>query len=333
LTGIYGLREALEQGRTLHEDAVYSPVPRLNRPRRLPDGSVVFGSDIPGYGHCIGISNSVVCLVTAPERDGRIVHFGPNFTKNSINGSASFTLHPHERIKTTMGTGIQRKWKWRVDDTGTLRLLSPVDMINGVRWSTTFTCISNVPAVRVAVLMKNSVRHDVSWSMGTEIIPGSGTPVIIPREKAAPGYTLIKGRDNGIVVDEDFVLVTRKTVSPGAMAIGTTAGNWGAVYYDGMVAMIKATEPEYGLFPYNGVRVLAGSSGPDIRMVILSEITPLSHNEHVLQEQYWAVVPPGTTIKDSIQHLLKTTREAAKQLQKRTGIPTGRTLLKQREGW
>jgi len=331
LTGIHGLRAALEQGRTLHEDAVYTPVARLERAQRLSNGSVVFGCDLAGYGHCIGISNSMVCLITAPERDGRIVHFGPNFKRNGINGSASFTLHPHERIKTTMDTGIQRKWKWRVDESGTLRLLSPVDLINGVRWSTTFICISNVPAIRVGIMVKNSVRHDISWSMGTEIIPGSGTPVIIPREQVAPGYSMIKGRDNGVVVDDEFVMVTRKTVSPGAMAIGTSAGNWGAVYHDDMATIIKATEPEYGLFPYNSSRVLVGSSGPDIRMVILSEITPLSHNEHVMQEQYWAVMPAGASIKESIQELMKTIRAAAKQLQKETGIPTGRTLLKQQE--
>ena len=331
LTGIPGLREALEQGRTQHEDAIYTPVTRLNRPRRLPNGSVAFGCDLPGYGHCIGLSNNLVCLITAPERDGRIVHFGPNFKQNGLNGSASFSLHPRERIKTKMDLAIQRKWKWRVDDEGVLRLLSPVDMINGVRWSTTFVCVSNVPSIRVAVLMKNSVRYDVSWSMGTEIIPASGTPVLIPRERTAPGFTVINGRDNGIAVDDDFVLVTRNTVSPGAMKIGTTAGNWGVVYQDDMVAMIKATEPEYGLFPYNGLRVLVGSSGPDIRMVILSEISPLSHEEHVMQEQYWTVIPPAATVSESVQQLLAINRTATKQLRKQTGTPTGRTLLKQKD--
>jgi hypothetical protein len=331
LIGIPGLRAELEHGRQAHEDMVYAPAVRVDHPQRLANGTVLFGCDLPGYGHCIGISNQLVCLVTAPERDGRIIHFGPDFRRNGLNGSAVFTLHPHERVRKIAADTVQRKWKWRSDPDGTLRLLSPVDMVNGIRWSATFTCISNLPVIRAAVMIKNSVRYDVSWSMGTEIIPGSGTPVIIPRESAAPGYTMLSGRDNGIIADEDFVLVTRKTVSPGAMAIGTTADSWGVVYQDNMVTMIKATEPGHGLYPYNGSRVLVGSSGPDIRMIILSEILPLKREEHAMQEQYWTVMPAGETVKDSIQALLKTTTAASKELQRQTGRPTGRTLLKQRD--
>ena len=300
LTGVPGLRLTLEEGRTHYEDTIYAPREKIEKTRTLPNGSVMFPLSVDGYGPCIGLSNSLICIVIAPDRDARVIHCGPTIAGVAEEAYITQSLQPVDRRISTGVSESETRWKWRVEPDGQLRLLGPIDIAHGIRWSKTFIFVPDLPAAYVTLMVKNSVKNDVSWSMGTDVVVHNSSALILPRENVAPGYSLQTGNDNGIVSDENYVLVSRPnrrgTPAQGVERVLTTsAGSWVALLHDSYSFLLKASQPVRGLYPYNGAPVRIIMENGVTTAMILSEINPLSPGEFSTQEQFWVVWPRGET--------------------------------------
>jgi hypothetical protein len=125
--------------------------------------------------------------------------------------------HPDDRRVAPLRAAYTGTWKWKVEDDGTLRLLSPADAPHGIRWSRTFKLDRDAPVVHATVLVKNISGHDVSWSAGTECSFAPGTQVELPDDCTATG--MITARNGGTTL------------------------------------VITTANARHGLYPHNGVRV------------------------------------------------------------------------------
>jgi len=217
MTGMPGLRAALLAGRQAHEDALFAAPERLFGTRRLLNGAVVFPYSHRMFGACIGMSNAYLCVIAAPQHGGVIVHCGRELQHNLLAEPSGVELHPRDRRMTDASIACSGVWKWRVEDDGTLRMLSPVDPVHGVRWTRAIALVPGMPAARCSIMMKNALGHAISWSTGTRLAGISMYDAIVPPNPRTAGWAVLR--------DDTFAL------------------------------LVAPEEPRHGLYPYDGLRV------------------------------------------------------------------------------
>ncbi len=218
LVGVAGLRSACEEGRQrVAESFVTQPVAGPAQPVALAGGAWLFACDYPGQGSCLGMSNGHVCVVVSPL-GGRVVHLGRTLDDNMLGADGSaIAPHPDNRRVAPLRAAYHDAWKWKAEDTGTLRLLSPADAPHGIRWSRTFRLEPAAPVVHVAVMTKNISGHTVSWSAGTEFAFAPDAQATLPSDCKAAGTILVRK--------------------------------------GGSTLRIEAAGARHGLYPHNGLRV------------------------------------------------------------------------------
>jgi len=172
LTGTAGLREALLQARSDMQDFVFQPQRALGGVACLQNGSVVYPLQDKQYGACIGISNAQLKVVIAPNHAARIMAVSSVTSEVSALADLRVALHPVERTikRPPLPSADDTPWQWRLESNGSLRFLSPPDYVHGVRWSKTVYLLRDMPVLWVTTMIKNCVQHDVSWSIGTDVV-------------------------------------------------------------------------------------------------------------------------------------------------------------------
>ena len=326
IVGIPGLRDALRNGKTYYDNFVFEKIAPLRDSKILKNLSVIF----PAENNCIGLSNSFISLTISPQSGGKVISFKKpeNFqnsqkTKNSLINFSNVGLHPEERIRFSSKLASNGKWKWRIDDLGTLSLLSPPDFANGVRWSRTFQLVDNV--VHVTLMAKNCVDHEISWSFGTEFGIPENSEVYFAAEDARPGFSLISGSPLGVDLEDDFVCV-KKIITPdvpGNNCVATSSESWLAIKNKDSVFFAVAIEAEKGFFPYANYRAMVNGN----KALLFSEVTILIPDNHFVQEQFWSIEPWCGSIKKTVKQAKKNIITIKEFLKYPHGKPTGRKLI------
>jgi len=314
IVGIPGLREALRTGKTYFDNFVFDKYAQLNYSKILPDNSVIF----PAENNCIGLSNSFASLILSPQNGGKVVSFG----KVPVFDCSGAALHPNDRVRFSSNVTYSGPWKWRVDNLGILRFLSPPDLVNGVRWSRTFQLISNV--VRTVLMAKNIVEHEISWSIGTEFEAPENSTVYFASESARPGFSLLAG--NPIGIEEENGIISVSPVGEKIKRVAATSSeSWLAIKNKNSVFFTKAIEKEKGYFPYANSRVMVDGN----KAILFSEITILMPGKHFCQEQFWTIEPWVGAVKSTLEKAEENVKKAREFIKYPYGKPTGRKISNQ----
>jgi hypothetical protein len=254
LRGNAGLRAALMQARSDMQDFVFQPQRALGGVACLRNGSVVYPVQHAAYGACIGVSNSALAVVIAPNHGARVISVSAVTSAVSSVADMTVALHPVERAITRphAATANDTPWQWRLESNGTLRFLSPPDYVHGVRWSKTVYLLRDLPAARITTMIRNCVKHDVSWSIGTTVA-------------GAPGTRLLPDDTNARA----------------------------AVSLDAMTTWLCADVPARGYFPYGGRRMLVTTNDAAPQLTFFSEITALEPRGHMTLVVYALLAPMG----------------------------------------
>ncbi len=319
IVGIPGVRDALRNGKTYFDNFVFEKIDQIKNSKILKNDSIIF----PAENNCIGLSNNFLSLIISPANGGKVISFKKSQKSQKINLSlidfSDVKLHPEKRKRFSAKLACHDKWKWRVDDSGTLRLLSPPNLANGVRWSRTFQLISNV--VRVTLMAKNCVEHEISWSFGTEFGIPENSETYFAAENAKPGFSLLSGSPLGVDVEKDFVCV--KPIFVPKSIVAASAESWLAIKTQKSVFFAIAIEREKGFFPYINSRVMVNGN----KAILFSEVTPLLPKNHFVQEQFWSIEPWNNSIKNTIEQAKKNIITVKEFLKYPYGKPTGRSLI------
>lgn len=286
MTGTPGLRAALQAGRQAYEDALFAVPERLARAHRLATGAVLFPCTYGPFGACLGLSNAHMCVIAAPQRGGAIVHCGPDAQHNLLAEPSVLELHPRERLISARSIASSGVWKWRVEADGTLRMLSPVDPVHGVRWTRTLALVPGMPAMRCTILMKNALGHAISWSTGTRLAGASESNVVLPPNPRAAG--------------------------------------WAMLHDDAYALLVAPEEPRHGLYPYDGLRISsAGASA--VTLSELTPLAPQEFGgcEQFWVIGSWRINQQETMLQ--LEDVRDAARAAWRTWLAPPGRPTGRT--------
>lgn len=325
LSGVPGMRQALVEAKDALRDArVTSDAADAAASARMPyrtNGIHAFICTVKGEGGCVGLSNEA-CMVAVSPRGGRVIEFRTSKDNNYITLESTVAPAPHDRRLVLSDAVYDAPWKWRIEPDGTLRLLSPPDFANGIRWSRAFTLHPTAPVMRVADCMKNCVGHAVSWSIGTRLIFPPRVSLMMPMEDTPPGFTLVHPPDDGITARDGVVVIER--VDGGRMralsgrrrgqAAATRAGAWIAADDGQMCVIMRSRAPGADLFPYDGRRAVVRTGAKGFDASLYSPVSPLEPGEFYCSEQWWALGAASTSPPASVTALHATMERAAHDL-------------------
>jgi len=315
IVGIPGLRDALRTGKTYYDNYIFNKIPELKNEKILQNGDVIF----PEKNSCIGLSNKFISLIISPKNGGKVISF-----KNSLFDFSDVSLHPKERRKFSSNIAKNGNWKWKIDDEGILRLLSPPDLVNGVRWSKTFQLISNV--VHVVLMAKNCVDHEISWSFGTKFGIPKNSEVYFAAENQKPGFSLLSGLPLSVNIEKKIVKVSCSRSKKFSLTgkkervVATSEQSWLAIKNNKSVFFAIAIEVEKGSFPYVNSRIMVDEN----KTILFSELTPLMPGNHYVQEQFWTVEPWENSIEKVVRNAKNNIIKIKEISEYPHGKPTGR---------
>ncbi|MBR5624884.1 NPCBM/NEW2 domain-containing protein [bacterium] len=261
LEGGVRLREAMIFGRTNYVSQCKSESFRAF-PTETRQGVTVFcrptGSE---YGPLVGVSNAYACVMIAPEHHGMLVHYGPDSREN-FGGTMQSFLQPEEEIVPTRNYKAKvadpKKWKWRIEEDGAVRVLAAPDLLNGVRRMIVYRLNPRSGELTIDVMSKNITSHDVMSCLSLVTKFPAGAPVAIKAEKERPGYSLVKGSDEGIVAKEGVVLINQLEswypLRGPQKLLQRKSGDFLLVRGKGYFQSETQT-PENGYYPYDGLRL------------------------------------------------------------------------------
>ena len=331
--GLPGLKNELIKGQKYYENFVFAQPKPLKSITFLSNDAIAFPVKNKKFGDCIGMSNDYLCVIVSPGHAGKVIHFGSDINHNYLAGTSGVMLHPLNRRIADLSLAYNGTWKWKFDEDGVLKLLSPPDLPHGIRWMKTFYLLPDSKVMKATVHLKNVTRDDVSWSAGTYFDAGTNFIIALKAEQAEPGYTFQKSPPENIVKTDDMLLLSDYKTGKflenklNNYDVITSAAGWFCVLSmkKKQALFVNPIEPRNGLFPYGGARVFVVRSPDKFKITTLSELTPLGPKESFSQTQYWTI---DNAVKD-----MKTTVSTLKKLIGDTvnsdsglGVPTGRTL-------
>ena len=261
LEGGAKLRETMIYGRTNYAASCKSPAFK-NFPTYNVGGVTVFSrASYAEYGPVVGLSNAYACAMIAPEHHGMLVHYGPNST-STYGGTMQSFLQPEEEIEPTRRYGAlvanPKKWKWRIEDDGALRVLAPPDLLNGVRRMIVYRLNPRSGELDIDLMAKNISGHDIMGCLSMVTRFPEGYPVALQAEKAKPGYSLVKGSDEGIVARDGVVVINQLEswypLKGPQKLIQRNNGDFLLIQKKGYFKS-KSLAPTGGYFPYNGQKL------------------------------------------------------------------------------
>jgi len=332
LIGAPGLEYELTQEKKSYEDYTYAQPEALKNVKVLFNDAIAFPYNSKKFGSCLGMSNDYICVIISPGHAGKMIHFGPDAKENLLDGTSGILLYPLERRIADVTPTYSGTWKWKFDSDGVLKLLSPPDLLHGIKWLRTFYLVPGTTLLKTAVHIKNVTRADVSWSAGTYFDISANSAIAMRAESAKPGYTFQKSPPDNLVVSDNMLLLSDyKTSSIGGSAknydVITSAEGWFcAVSLKNKKAfLMKPVEPKFGLYPYGGTRIFVVRTPGKFRVTALSELTPLSPGKSFSQNQFWIIGDAVTDAKTTVSDLkLKIENDISSATGH--GVPTGRTL-------
>jgi len=331
--GLPGLKDELIKGQKYYENFLFAQAKPLNSIKYLSNDAIAFPVKNKIFGDCIGMSNDYLCIIVSPGNAGKVIHFGPDINHSYLKGESGVMLHPLERRIADISLTYQGVWKWKFDEDGGLKLLSPPDIAHGIRWMRTFYFLPDSPVMKSSVHIKNITRDDVSWSAGTYFDAGTNFVIALQAEEAAPGYTFQKAPPENIVKDDNMLLLsdykTGKYLSNKTKNydVISSADSWFCVLSvkKKQAMLVQPVAPRIGLFPYGGARVFVVRTPGNFRINTLTELTPLAPQESFSQTQYWTIDNAVRNVKTTVSELRKLIGETISD-DSGQGIPTGRTL-------
>jgi hypothetical protein len=340
MIGDPGLLPTIEKAREEWRDTVLAaPAATSAMPVECINKAIVFSADVHGFPGCIAMTNMHAAVVIDPNQNGELVFYGRDLDASSpLISGAHLDLHPHSRQFVSGITSLPHKWKWRIERDGTLRLLSPRDPVYGVRYSRTYYFLPDSPVLRVSSLLKNDVSYDISRSLGSSTKLSPHATIVLPREEAAPGYSLISPPDMGITVEDTYVFVSPSDAwryhtshsDNHEQILHSHAGNWWCAFVpeSAVIGVFPGVPDDAQYFPYTTgaarIRTTANAAYADT----YSEITRLSSEEYITLHAYWCCAPEKFSTHDAIEWMKKKVAEAEATFTSRSGLgrPTGREL-------
>ena len=261
LEGGVKLRESMIYGRTN-----YASQCKLEDFQRFPtenrNGVVVFcRPSYLDYGPVIGVSNAYACVMVAPNHHGMLVHYGPD-SQHTFGGTIQGFLQPEEEIVPTRKYGAvianTKSWKWRIEEDGAIRVLASPDLLNGVRRMIVYRLDSRSGELTIDAMSKNITNHDVISCLSLVTRFPEGYPVAIQAEKARPGYSLVKGSDEGIVAKEGVVLINQLEdwypLKGPQKFLQKESGDFLLIQKNGYFQS-QSQAPKNGNYPYDGLKL------------------------------------------------------------------------------
>lgn len=335
-----GLRPTIEKSREEWRDTVFAPpAPVPATPVACINNAVIFSADTHGYPHCIAMTNRHAAVIIDPQQNGEIVFYGSHIDASSpVITGAHLSLHPFTRRFDPTLITVPQNWKWRIERDGTLRVLSPRDPVYGVRYSRTYCFMPDSPVLRVTSMVKNDVAYDISWSLGSSTKMSPRATVAIPREDAAPGYSLTSPPDTGITVSGTYVMISPaeawRFVSPQShtqeQILHSHAGDWWCAFLpdSSVIGVCPFMPDDARYFPYNCGAARVRTTPHAAYADTYSEITRLQPGEFITLHTYWCCAPEELSSEDAIEWLQKKTQNAHVFYSSPhgPGMPTGRTL-------
>ena len=151
-----------------------------------------------------------------------------------------------------------KKWKWRVEEDGAIRVLAAPDLLNGVRRMIVYRLNPRSGEIMIDVMSKNITSHDVMSCLSLVTRFPKGAPVAIEAEKERPGYSLVKGSDEGIVAKEGVVLINQLEswypLKGPQKLLQKKSGDYLLIRKKGYFQS-EAQTPDNGYYPYDGLRL------------------------------------------------------------------------------
>ena len=261
LEGGIKLRETMTFGRTNYAAQCklddFHPFPTEEK-----QGVVVFcRSSYENYGPVIGVSNAYACAMVAPYHHGMLVHYGPNSQK-TFGGTMQSFLQPEEEIVPTRNypavVADTKRWKWRIEEDGAIRVLACPDLLNGVRRMIVYRLDPRSGELTVDAMSKNITKHDVMSCLSLTTRFPRGYPVAISAEKARPGYSLVKGSDEGIVAKDGVVVINQLEdwypLKGPQKLLQKENGDFLLIEKSGYFKS-ESLAPKNGYYPYDGLKL------------------------------------------------------------------------------
>ncbi len=260
LEGSVRLRETMIFGRTNYISQCKSDAFQAF-PAETRKGVTVFCRASSEYGPLVGASNAYACVMIAPEHHGMLVHYGPD-SGHTFGGTMQSFLQPEEEIIPTRNykalVADPKKWKWRVEEDGAIRVLAAPDLLNGVRRMIVYRLNPRSGEIMIDVMSKNITSHDVMSCLSLVTRFPKGAPVAIEAEKERPGYSLVKGSDEGIVAKEGVVLINQLEswypLKGPQKLLQKKSGDYLLIRKKGYFQS-EAQTPDNGYYPYDGLRL------------------------------------------------------------------------------
>lgn len=260
LEGGVRLRETMIFGRTNYVSQCKSDSFQAF-PTETRKGVTVFCRTSSEYGPLVGASNAYACVMIAPEHHGMLVHYGSD-SGHTFGGTMQSFLQPEEEIIPTRNykasVADPKKWKWRIEEDGAIRVLAAPDLLNGVRRMIVYRLNPRSGELTIDVMSKNITSHDVMSCLSLVTRFPKGAPVAIEAEKERPGYSLVKGSDEGIVAKEGVVLINQLEswypLKGPQKLLQKKSGDYLLIRKKGYFQS-EAQTPDNGYYPYDGLRL------------------------------------------------------------------------------
>lgn len=267
------LRETLLAGRTNYAFQCQSPAFKPFETYTVKGLTLFCKESYEDYGPVIGVSNAYSCAMVAPEHHGMLVHYGPD-SLHTYGGTMQSFLQPEEKVVPTRTYSAvvarPKKWKWRLEEDGAIRLLEAPDLLNGVRRSLIYRMNPRSGELQVDAMAKNVSEHDVMICLSLVTRFPAGFPVAIPAEEAKPGYSLVKGSDEGIVCKDGVVVINQlDSLTPlrGPQKLRQREQDeFLLLEKGGGYFQSKPQTPKNGYYPYDGLRMTVYNSDNGVRV-------------------------------------------------------------------
>ncbi|MBO7543386.1 NPCBM/NEW2 domain-containing protein [bacterium] len=285
LEGGVRLRETMTFGRTNYAAQCklddFEPFPTESK-----KGVTVFcRPNYLDYGPVIGVSNAYACVMVAPNHHGMLVHYGPD-SQHTFGGTVQAFLQPEEEIVPTRKYGAMvantKNWKWRIEDDGAIRVLAAPDLLNGVRRMIVYRLDSRSGELTIDAMSKNITNHDVISCLSLVTRFPEGYPVVIPAEKTRPGYSLVKGSDEGIVAKDVGVLINQLEdwfpLKGPQKLLQKDSGDFLLMQKNGYFES-RSQAPKDGRYPYDGLKLSLYNSKSGVLVTQYGEKLKMSKSQ------------------------------------------------------
>lgn len=272
LEGGVRLRETMTAGRTNYYGQCRGPAFKPFATYTVQGNTIFCRESYGEYGPVIGVSNAYACAMVAPEHSGMLVHYGLDASR-SYGGTTQSFLQPEEEMAPTRKYGAMvaqpRKWKWRVEEDGAIRVLGPYDLMNGARSMILYRMNPRSGELQIDAMMKNITSHDIMGCVSLVTRLPKGSKTIIAAEEAKPGYSLVKGADQGITCKSGAVMVNDleswEALKGPQKLLQKRNGDFRVALGAGRYFEAVSQAPKGGYYPYDGLRLALYNSESGVR--------------------------------------------------------------------